>query len=341
MPSFEMPEEFEEPRVALGTGVLERSEYFQSSQIGIVTDIAPAQIDPNPELAIVGNKGVVVLDETRSEKSSVRFDRRAQYIVRIDVEGDGVWEYLDRGGGWGDVRLFDASGRTIWSYGGMSGVNSIASGDMDGDGVLEFAVGYNGGGGVRLLDHASKQIWRKTGLNVWHIEVLDTDDDGSLDIVHSNAAGEMTVRNKDGTIMRKTSTATYFSDFSLVHWPDADSERQFLLHSEDYTNWVLNADGGVVAHFEAPLSESLGEARGTPVRLAADESSYFAVAVNFTTWERSVLYVYDPAQELVYQEIVPDNCAAIAAIDSEEGDRERLLLGGDGVVLEYALAAPK
>ena len=86
---------------------------------------------------------------------------------------------------------------------------------------------------------------------------------------------------------------------------------------------------------EAPLASSLGTARGTSVKLLADAPAYFAVVVEFENWRRSVLYVYSPKQELVYQEVSDERCSSISAIAIAQSTKEKLLVGGEGRVWEY------
>lgn len=334
----EMLEELKTPGVLVGSDFLSKDIYVQNSKLGTITDIAFGEFDPIPEqeIGIVGTNGVIFLDDNRNVKSSVMFSVRAGHVDIVDVNGDNICEYLDRGGGWQDVSLIDHNGNSIWTYGTFPGVNDIAAGDIDGDGILEFVVGSNGGGGVRLLDRNGKEKWKQSDGNVWHVELVDTDGNGSLEIVHSNAAGQITVRDTKGKIIMQSNPAPYFSDFSLTTWPTKNS-RKYALLAEDNTIWVFDFNGKAIAQYNAPLSGSLGHARGIPTKINSDKPEFFAVVVEYSNWNKSLLYIYGQDNSLVYQEILPEACASIASISIDSTDKEALLVGCNGKVWKYFL----
>jgi len=170
------------------------------------------------------------------------------------------------------------------------------------------------------------------------VEIVDTDGDGQPEIVHSNAGGQMKVRDAQGNIVNQSRPPAYFSGFSLCNWP-GKQDPQYALLSESGTVWVLGFDGKSVARLDAPDCGDLGHARGVPVKLRAGHDEYFAVLVEFRNRERSILYLYDPDQKLVYQEVLGEACGCLAAVASGDSTDERLLLGGEQRVWQYTLAA--
>jgi len=138
-------------------------------------------------------------------------------------------------------------------------VDDMAAEDVDGDGELEFAVGFNGGGGVHLVEADGREAWHRPDGNVWHVEMVDADGDGRPEIVHSNAGGEMKIRNAQGDVMRQDRPPAYFSAFSLCRWPNG---KRHVLFSEEDTIWLLGLDGAAVAEVDAPECGRLGHARG-------------------------------------------------------------------------------
>jgi hypothetical protein len=96
-------------------------------------------------------------------------------------------------------------------------------------------------------------------------------------------------------------------------------------------------EGKTVAHLPAPASTSMAQPKGTPVRLAGG-APYFASLLRNFLWNRSLLYIYDGQNQLVYQEILDHDCDALHAIPGEHG-AENLLLGCDGTVWKYSQAA--
>jgi hypothetical protein len=335
-----MPEALQRTGVLVGEGFLSRSIYMQDTRLGTISDVKFGEFDPSPgpEIAIVGSRGALFVDANANAKSSVMFSVHAGHVEIVDVDGDGISEYLDRGGGWQDVSLIDHKGNAIWTYGGRPGVDNISGGDINRDGILDFVVGFNGGGGVRLLDSKGQEKWKQSGANVWHVELVDVNDDGSVEIVHSNAAGEMVVRDKDGKILHKAKPAPYFSTFSLCRWPTKKA-RQYALLAENDTIWLFDFFGKSVFQFDAPLAGKLGNARGVPTRIQNKQSEYFAVVVEFSNWNRSILYVYAPDKKLVYQEIIPEACASIASLSLDSKGQETLLVGCNGKVWKYSVKA--
>jgi hypothetical protein len=63
-----------------------------------------------------------------------------------------------------DLRAYDASGKTLWSYQGGGGVDDVWVSDLNGDGADEVIVGYNGASGERPLGlHGSGETMAGTG----------------------------------------------------------------------------------------------------------------------------------------------------------------------------------
>ncbi len=331
-----MPSDLETPSVLVGSRFISKSLFLEDPRLGTITDIVKGELDPSPglEIGIVGSQGALFVDETSGVKSSMMFSAQADHVDVIDVDGDSIYEYLNRGSWAIDASLIDHKGNSIWTYGGGPGVDDMCAGDIDGDGELEFVVGFNGGGGVHLLDKNGKKRWKQPDGNVWHVELVDTNGDGSLEIVHSNAGGEITVRNRQGGIISRSDPAAYFSDFSLCKWPSKE-DRQYALLSEDDTIWLFDFDGKAVAQFDAPKCGTLGHARGVPIKIKSDQPEYLAVIVEFSNWKRSILYVYNPTGALVYQEVLPEVCGSIAAISLDNSGTDTMLIGGEGKVWQY------
>ncbi len=333
-PSLQMPSELESPAVIVGDGLLSKSVFWEGKGVGPVTDIRVGQLDTQPglEMGIAGSRGAVFADDQGNVNRSVIFKGRSDHVDIIDIENDGVCEFMNRGSWAIAASLIDHNGDTVWAY--SAGVDDMAAGDIDGDGSLEFVVGFNGGGGVHLVETNGDRVWRQRDGNVWHVEMADTNGDGQLDIVHSNAAGEMKVRDRNGNILSQARTAPYFSSFSLCRWP-TKTDRKYALLAEDETIWLFDFGGKSVAQFQAPECGKLGHARGVPVKLKSSEREYFAVIVEFRNWERSILYVYDANGALIYHEILAETCGSIAAMSLDDSATEKLLIGGKGRVWQY------
>jgi hypothetical protein len=339
---LKMPASLRRAQVRVGAGLLRRGVYAQEPSLGSVTDIVAGELDPapGPEIGVAGTGGALFLDDHAKRKAQVSFGGQASHVDMIDVEGDGVCEFMDRGS-WGvPACVMDHQGRVLWTYGGgVAAVDDMGAGDVNGDGKLEFAVGFSGGDGVHLLDSGGHKLWQRPDSNAWHVELVDTNGDGKAEVVNSNARGEMTVRDAGGTTVAQGRPPAYFSHFSICRWPTTSSAPYALL-AEEGTLWVLRFDSTVAAQMPAPDSGTLGTARGVPVVLAAGAPPYFASLADFANWGRSILYLHDAKGQLVYQEVIAGSCPAIAALRLAGATTDTLLVGGTGVVWRYELAGP-
>ncbi|NOR53079.1 MAG: hypothetical protein GQ536_03200 [Candidatus Aminicenantes bacterium] len=334
----EIPQEMPSPGVVKGEEFISKTLFIEKEQLGIISDITRGELDrnPGPEIGIAGSRGALMMDSNNKEISIILFSEKARHVDAIDVNGDGECEFMNRGGGWQAVSLFDHQGNKLWSYNPPPAPNGMVAGDLDGDGTLEFVVGFNGGGGVHLLDKDGKKQWIEPDANVWHVELVDTNQDGRLEIVHSNAAGQIRVRDSQGKILSQAKPSSYFSKFSLCRWPTLQDREYALMWAEDKTIRLFDFDGKMMKQFKAPESVWVMGAWGMPVRLKPDEPEYFAVLVELrAVWHRSILYVYDAMGSLVFQEIIPETCKSIATFSSDKPGGEIILVGGEGKVWEY------
>ncbi len=331
------------PVVTKGSGLFIRELLVEYVPTGTVTDIAFADLDSDgvPEIGIAGNSGAVLLDQHYNVKFSVSFKSRPKHVDIIDVEGDGNCEFINTGHWGSNPRLFDHDGSTRWSYGGaMPGVDDMCSGDIDGDGELEFVVGFNGRGGVHLLQADGKRQWKKPDGNVWHVEMVDTDGNGSLEILHSNARGEMKIRDAEGNVLSSTRPPGFLARFSLCNWPDKTGPQR-VLHLDGDKLTVLNFDANVVAKLQATALEGAVTLAATPVRLKKNEREYFAAIAGVYVNDQATLWVYDANKKLIYEETIPEHCAAIAALDLDDSGTDAILVGGQGRIYEYTLQEQK
>jgi hypothetical protein len=280
------------------------------------------------------NNGAILLNKSLEQKIFIPFNESSEE-TGIVKDGDKC-KFLSRKGSFekNDAAFIDHDGKYLWKYSKKKRYTDYtAVGDLNGDGKLEFAIGFNGGDGIHLLDEAGNKVWGKPDGNVWHVEMVDTDNDGHLKIVHSNAAGSITIRDKNGDIISKNTPTQHLTHFSIVNWPDIKSNKRIML-AEDKTIWLLDFNGKTIAKYDAPNCHNLGDARGTLVRLLKNQAEYFAVTVEYKLWNRTILYVYDSESELVYQENLPDRCSSIAAMHNDS-NTESLLVGCTNYVLKF------
>lgn len=332
----EMPAELETEGVVEGAGLLEKTSLVDDDRLGLVTDLRQIR-SSEAVFGVAGTDGALFLDARGTPVSSVAYSETASQVRLVDVEGDGQWEFHDRGGvGWEDTALMDHAGKRLWAYGEFPGVNDAASGDLDQDGILDFVVAMNGNSGVRRLDRSGKSLWSKSDSIVWHVELVDVDGDGKAEIVHSSGLGGITIRDQQGNVLREQETEPYCSEFSLCRWPDREGETHLLVADEGQI-WVLDFNGKAVAKFDVPESMDAESVVGTTVRLHEGRPEYFAAVVDLDTWETSVLYVFDKGRRIRFKEVIRDKCTAILAVPREGSAADDFLVGGTGSVWKYTV----
>jgi len=332
------------PGVVKGAGLLTQSIYFSDPRLGSVTDIALGRLDPTSGVAlgVAGVNGAAFLDATGNVKSTVKFSTAFRRINFVDVEGDGVCEFMERGSWGSNAALLNHAGKVLWTYGGKQpGVDDMAAGDLDGDGLLEFAVGFGRDGGLHLVGRDGKARWQRPDNQIWHIEIMDVNGDGRPEIVHSNGQAQLVIRDETGSVISQVrphpsagSLPLVFMHFSVCHYPSATSPRLVLTPGANVLS-LCDTTGKTVAELSAPKAGMLSAARGVPVKLQPNAPAYFAAAVTFMPGDRSLLFLYDTNNALVYQEVLPETCQTLAALPLGKTGAEALLVGGEAKVWEY------
>lgn len=341
IPPRQTPTQAERAKAAAKPLVVDKQLFFQRAALGTITAIHPTNTPADSQTVfwIAAERGAVSVTDSGKPLLSVRFERMGGKVSPVDLEGDGNFEFLSRGGGQEEACLYNREGRRLWKYGlGTDpAVREAACGDLDGDGRSECVLAMKGNGGLRLLDRNGRLRWTKPEQNVWSVEILDWDGNGKNEIVYSNFAGQLRIRDGDGEIRTELPGNNYITLFSLCRWPDADSG-WFILSNNKFSGIQLYDFKG--KHVDSVPAPAKGyEVFGTPVRFEADGLYYFALLVcNSTPRRDSHLFIYNPEKEIIYQEKFFPPLAALRAVRDERTGEEFLLVGeGEGRVWKYRL----
>ena len=90
-----------------------------------------------------------------------------------------------------------------------------------------------------------------------------------------------------------------------------------------------------MATLPAPESvTSTAEAKGIPVHFSAG-APYYAAIIRHKVWKRTLLYIYDAQNQVVYDEVLDQDCGAVQTIKNAAGG-EDLLLGCDNNIAKYS-----
>lgn len=330
--SRKIPDELKSARIELGADRFSKESLFAKSDLGLITDF---KANTNHDLVVVGQSGAAILQNGRSLSRSVSFKKCSSAVVWVEVANG---SFLCRGAWGGNAELFDAQGKTVWSYGGiMPGIDDATAGTLGANQTPAVVVGFNGDGGIRRLNAEGKELWKQDDGNVWHVEIVSKKNAGNV-IVHSNSRGEVVVRDADGKVLRRHAPDIYLAFFGLTAWTD-DLDLDNLVTSDKGTIYILDIDGKTVARLPAPGSASLADTKSTQVHLSPG-APYFAALLHYLVWNRSLLYVYDNQNKLIYHEVLDHGCGALHATPAKN-DLEDLLVGCEGTVLKYSLTESK
>jgi len=283
----------------------------------------------------------------------------------LDVEGDGVCEVLGSGGLDG-MALFDHQGNVLFSRGehekGKSGIHEVAFGDVDGDGVKEFIVawGLEPWNGLELLDRYGNSRWRREEQFLpREMEVIDVNGDGKVELVEEDGT-RLKIRDSEGQVKSEVTAPVYVSHMSLCPQPNNQGPPRGLTISNG-SLWLIDLDKENYAKYDAPLSTikleepkvitgpglsepitfdtaAVYQAKGVWAELEKGRPKYLAVIANFAVIDRSLFYLYDAQGKLIYEEILPEECDAIAVLPPENSSgRDELLVSGQSTIWHYSM----
>ncbi len=283
----------------------------------------------------------------------------------VDIESDGVCEILGYDGLDG-ATVFDHEGRVLFSRGeyaeGKSSIQEVAAGDIDGDGVLEFVAGwgYESWSGIELFDRYGNSKWKlQEDFTPGPFEIVDLDRDGKAEIVEEDG-GTIKVRDVHGKVVSSAEMPVYLWHLSLCPRPGPSGQVQNLAVREG-SLWLINLDGKNSVKFDAPLSliklkmprrvprmpgmsntlevdsEEVFRAKGVWFKVKTEQPEVLGIVARFGSIDRSLFYVYDQQGKLLYHEILPEECHAIAVLRSEDdGGVDNVLVAGETTVWRYS-----
>jgi outer membrane protein assembly factor BamB len=320
---------------------LGRQVVLAGSGLGKINSITTIKSTVDSLIVVGGQHGAAFLTPAYAQNRLVSFkDLGMGETVPVDVENDGQYEFMDRGGGWAPVKLVSAKGQLLWSFPPAHpagpAADQMASGDIDGDGVLEFIVGMNGDGGLFALEHDGSIKWRVDAGNVFAVEILDFDGDGQSEIVHMDRR-DIVIRQLDGKEIRR------------FGFP-VDVVRPLVWNLAVGQKFIVGKKGSSIVSFDAFGNEGptvrLPRSKGYPdsIQPVRFEGKLYYAAANRIAYTHNTghLYVFDAQGQVVYHEEFPERVEALAVVpDGQNPKNEILLLGVGAQLIEYRMNQPK
>ena len=245
-----MPQELTEGVVSGNTKFV-KELFYRQAELGVISGIEPGQTG---QIMIAGRRGAAWIGSDRALIKIFSFEQCLSDVVFVKL-GTNKFSLLCRGDYSKDqnTKLFDDGGKTLWSYGENSrGVFDAAGGSL-GNGVEGIVVALIGDGGLQLLDFAGRPVWRREDSDIRHVEIATFGGHESPAILHSNAQGQLTIRNGNGDVIARVAyPRIYLGRFSLTAW-GTNPIRDKLLDSHQDWIYVLGMDGTTIARLPAPM----------------------------------------------------------------------------------------
>jgi len=335
-----IPADLSEARVAYGSNVLSKTRFARYPELNFITDLHYGRFGNGAEgeLAVVGTSGAAFVGLQGPIHRTTHFAVRAFDRVALVQSKDGeVPLFLHRGSWVAKLHLFDENGGVRWDFGTfwVSGIDYAAAGDLYGNGKLEFVVGLNGAGGIYLLDENGREIWKKSGANVWHVEIASAEPGAEGRVVNSDAGGALTIRDPEGNVLQTFRPVQYVTSFGLARWANEPKARHLMVPDKDAIVF-LDLNGQETARLEAPGCTTMPhEILGVSICFSLRDC-YQATLVNYKVWNRAVLYLDDLNGKLVYKEVFVRQCESLGTIPVALHKNAGNLLAGCGdEVFEY------
>jgi hypothetical protein len=217
-------EEFYQPGIRIGSGLLQKTGVARFDGIGEITDIAQSRPKDGdqPQTVIAGILAYTVIDSTLKQiQPMVSFGLPPQgpdtSLIDaaparriLDVDGDGEIDFMGLPESWaGRLQRHSLNGKEIWVYprrrdpSTLPAIDSSAFGDVHGDGKLEFLISFNATDDVQLIDSSGHLIWSQTWSQGSGCQLfLDINRDGRDEMLYIDGEA-LWARDAEGVVLSR------------------------------------------------------------------------------------------------------------------------------------------
>lgn len=324
--------------------------FYKDPDLNIIWDLKKGQFDndPDEEIMVVGSYGVRIV--TLEGKIKDSFPIPHLYgISAIDFNNDGNYEFLGKGGGLSSVSVvvLNSSGKVEWKY-STTLVGPPKAGDIDGDGTKEIVLPYSRnlrllrfGGGLMVFNEQGDYIHKYRGYPspLKHIEIADFNGDRKGEILYWNKEKKrFIIQNAEGGITYQFKPFMEECNFAITDWVDTSS-KHILLVSDDKMQ-IVKPDGTPVATLDTPYSYAYCvPSFGKVLKLKIDGKSthrYVSILGGRGSCHKTLLSINSLSGELLYQEIIWEDCYSLLILSDSESESAGFLIGARDCVLKYS-----
>jgi len=291
--------------------------------------------DPDPEIVVLGPRWVALLEADTYRQTQLLDLMKAQcHHVCLGMYPDLV---PDGTGGFVIVSangLVDQNGRLRWAFGGHF-VDSIVPLRTPGDSRPSIFVSSRGDR-LERRDLDGKELW-SVALSASRIGKYSGPDGQGVLAALSTASPNHNMAlliDQDGKTIKQLAPPIWASEVQEISWPSPSH----LLVGNAGKFLILDHQGTVVFQhsLEALSFDPYHGPEGAAVRLAPSSPPYLAVVSHGSSgYPRSVLMIFNPAGEVLWQEAMP-KVRSLLAVETGDG-LEALLVGGQVGLTEYRL----
>jgi len=295
-----------------------------TKDIGKITDI---KLTNNNAIVVSGEKGAIELNENKVIKNT-SFAKEGYWYNAIISNND--INYYNSGGAWSNAIILNSDGKLVWEQPSNISPNAIIP--ILTNNIMSYIIGYNANGGISKISSIGKLEWNHADSNVWSVELIDSDGDGTPEIFHTNALGIIVVRDLSGNIIKRVKLPIYATLLSRVDWPQ-NAKKQNLIVTENNMIYIIDSFS-FKKLFEIKLDVSK-LARITSTTIDYYNNKLLCILVN--SLKESALYIYNDKYKLVFKEKFPFDKVTIFIPKNNLFHKVNFILGYSDTVWSYSL----
>jgi hypothetical protein len=329
--------------VTLDLGKLSKKEIKLGHFIGGICNIQTVDYSKTSEraIAVIGQSNYyIVSSDTFNELEYKVFKDSRGYLISlglypqlIDIDADGQFEILLRGGGFGKVGLLDHEGKKIWhffpdpEYPKYPPYKMISP-NPNNDEIFFYSAGDTG---LYKLNAKGDIL-----AHLLPSPVLDVSLFSNNTIVALNMDNEFEFINiTNEKLQKKLKISDSIDFFQIIDW---HSKEGILIENENNELKILSSDGEILFQYDITNFPSYHPPQGVQVKFEADKQPYLAILLHArSSVRKSQLCIFSPKGDLIYQEVL-DATEGIS-IRTDKNKRVETLLVGNGQegLFEYSI----